>query len=57
MIKDFIQYDEENAYHMLFLGICVTLRDIYTISSNIETGHGHSDILMNRKQPGSPISS
>ncbi|MCL2125999.1 MAG: ATP-binding protein, partial [Oscillospiraceae bacterium] len=40
-------YDaKENAYHMLFLGMCITLRGIYRISSNIESGHGRSDILM-----------
>ncbi|MCL2126505.1 MAG: ATP-binding protein [Oscillospiraceae bacterium] len=37
---------KENAYHMLFLGMCITLRGIYRISSNIESGHGRSDILM-----------
>ena len=36
----------ENAYHMLFLGMCISLRDIYRISSNIESGHGRSDIRM-----------
>jgi len=37
---------KEHAYHMLFLGMCLTLRGIYRISSNIESGHGRSDIMM-----------
>ena len=37
---------KESAYHMLFLGMCISLRDIYRISSNIESGHGRSDIRM-----------
>ena len=40
-------YDaKENAYHMLFLGMCITLIDLYKITSNIESGHGRSDITM-----------
>lgn len=37
---------KENAYHMLFLGMCITLKGIYRISSNIESGYGRSDIIM-----------
>jgi hypothetical protein len=37
---------KENAYHMLFLGMCITLNNIYKITSNIEAGHGKSDIRM-----------
>ena len=37
---------KENAYHMLFLGMCVTLNKIYKITSNAEAGHGRSDIRM-----------
>ncbi|MDR0948535.1 MAG: ATP-binding protein [Lachnospiraceae bacterium] len=36
----------ENAYHMLFLGMCVSLRKIYRITSNLECGDGRSDITM-----------
>ena len=36
----------ESAYHMLMLGMVMNLRDIYEITSNIESGHGRSDILM-----------
>jgi len=37
---------KENAYHMLFLGMCITLRGMYRITSNIESGYGRSDITM-----------
>ena len=36
----------ENAYHMLFLGMCISLRNIYIITSNIESGYGRHDIRM-----------
>lgn len=40
-------YDaKENAYHMLMLGMCITLRKAYKVTSNIESGLGRSDILM-----------
>jgi hypothetical protein len=37
---------KENAYHMLFLGMCISLNDLYKITSNIESGYGRSDIRM-----------
>ena len=37
---------KENAYHMLFLGMCISLRNIYNIFSNVESGHGRNDIIM-----------
>lgn len=37
---------KENAYHMLFLGMCISLKDLYKITSNIESGLGRSDIRM-----------
>ncbi|MDR1688771.1 MAG: ATP-binding protein [Clostridiales bacterium] len=36
----------ENAYHMLFLGMCITLRGAYKVSSNLESGYGRSDIIL-----------
>lgn len=42
----------ENAYHMLFLGMCVTLRNSYKVRSNIETGYGRSDITLEALMPG-----
>jgi len=37
---------KENAYHMLMLGMVMHLRDLYNITSNIESGHGRSDIIL-----------
>ncbi len=46
-------YDaKENAYHMLFLGMCMFLDGYYKISSNIETGNGRADILLEALKPG-----
>jgi hypothetical protein len=42
---------KENAYHMLFLGMCLMLGEIYKITSNIESGHGRSDIRMESLSP------
>jgi hypothetical protein len=40
-------YDaKENAYHMLFLGMCLSLSSMYKITSNLESGSGRSDIRM-----------
>ena len=44
----------ENAYHMLFLGMCVYLDRDYHVRSNIESGHGRADILLEAKVPGKP---
>ena len=37
---------KENAYHMLFLGMCIALRRAYKVTSNIEAGYGRSDITL-----------
>ena len=37
---------KENAYHMLFLGMCIALRGSYKVTSNIEAGYGRSDITL-----------
>lgn len=48
-------YDgKENAYHMLLLGMVMNLRDLYEITSNIESGYGRSDILMKSKNMKRP---
>lgn len=39
---------------MLFLGMCVSLRGIYRITSNIEAGYGRSDITMESQKQGLP---
>jgi hypothetical protein len=36
---------------MLFLGMCISLNNIYKITSNIESGHGRSDICMESLSP------
>lgn len=45
---------KENAYHMLMLGMVMQLRDLYDITSNIESGHGRSDIIMKSKDAKRP---
>ena len=36
----------ENAYHMLFLGMSISLRSLYKVTSNIEAGRGRYDIRL-----------
>ena len=43
---------KENAYHMLFLGMCISLRGLYKVTSNLETGLGRSDILLKAPHQG-----
>lgn len=45
---------KENAYHMLFLGMCISLRGLYRVSSNLETGDGRSDIMLEALNAGYP---
>lgn len=42
---------KENAYHMLFLGMCITLRGSYKVTSNLEAGYGRSDITLQALSP------
>lgn len=42
---------KENAYHMLFLGMCITLRGSYKVTSNLEAGYGRSDITLQSLSP------
>lgn len=42
---------KENAYHMLFLGMCITLRGAYQVTSNLEAGYGRSDITLRSLSP------
>lgn len=46
----------ENAYHMLFLGMCISVRGIYEVSSNLEQRHGRSDITLKALEPDVRIS-
>jgi len=43
---------KENSYHMLMLGMCVYLKDKYTVKSNIESGEGRADIMLSPKKDG-----
>lgn len=45
---------KENAYHMLMLGMCMTLRGRYEVTSNLEAGLGRSDITLKAMIPGKP---
>lgn len=42
---------KENAYHMLFLGMCIALRSSYKVISNLEAGYGRSDITLQSLSP------
>lgn len=44
----------ENAYHMLMLGMCMTLRGSYEVTSNLEAGLGRSDITLRALLPDKP---
>jgi hypothetical protein len=37
---------KENAYHMLFLGMCLSLTGMYKVTSNLESGAGRHDIRL-----------
>lgn len=45
---------KENAYHMLFLGMCITLKGLYRVTSNLESGYGRSDITLEALKPAYP---
>lgn len=42
----------ENAYHMLFLGMCMFLDGYYEVRSNRESGDGRSDIILKARNTG-----
>jgi len=41
----------ENSYHMLFLGMSISVSGLYEITSNLEAGRGRGDIIMESLQP------
>ena len=41
----------ENSYHMLLLGMSISVSGMYTITSNLEVGHGRSDLILKSFQP------
>ena len=45
---------KENAYHMLFLGMCMSLRGSYQVESNLESGYGRSDIILKSRTSALP---
>lgn len=52
VLRNTSYYDaKENGYHMLFLGMCIYLDSYYDIRSNIEAGHGRSDISLTSHNP------
>ena len=44
-------YHLENSYHMLFLGMAISTSGMYKTTSNLESGDGRSDIIMESLQP------
>ena len=45
---------KENAYHMMFLGMCISLKGLYRVTSNLESGYGRSDIRLEAQRSGYP---
>lgn len=43
---DIPESEAEKSYHLFILGLLVTLKDVYEVKSNRESGHGHYDILL-----------
>ena len=39
---------------MLFLGMCITLKGLYRVTSNLESGYGRSDITLEAQKAGYP---
>ena len=46
----------EAAYHCFVLGLLASMRTVYDISSNPESGYGRADIIMRSKSPNCPLS-
>ena len=53
-LPSYYDLKDENSYHMMMLGICVSLSGDYIISSNREWGYGRSDILLCSKKESHP---
>ena len=53
LIDEYVSmYDvKENSYHMLLLGMAISVSGMYKISSNMEAGDGRPDILLESLQP------
>lgn len=44
----------ENAYHMLFLGFLYGIDGLYIPSSNVETGYGRADLILKSRNKSYP---
>lgn len=53
-LPSYYDLKDENSYHMMMLGICVSLSGDYEISSNREWGEGRSDILLRSRNEAYP---
>ena len=53
LIYDYVSmYDvKENSYHMLLLGMAISVSGMYKITSNIEMGEGRPDIVLESLRP------
>ncbi|WP_178695181.1 PD-(D/E)XK nuclease domain-containing protein [[Eubacterium] hominis] len=45
---------DENSYHMMVLGLCAWMRNIYEVESNREEGLGRGDIVLIAKRNDIP---
>lgn len=50
-LKNKKPYHLENNYHMLFLGMAASVEGMYKLTSNLETGDGRSDVILESLQP------
>ena len=61
LIRNLVSYYDvgkypEAAFHCFVLGLLASLRTVYDISSNAESGYGRADIIMRSKSPHCPLS-
>ena len=61
LIRNLVSYYDvgkypEAAYHCFVLGLLASLRVVYDISSNAESGYGRADIIMRSKSSHCPLS-
>lgn len=52
LLPSYHDLKDENSYHMMMLGICISFSGEYEIASNREWGHGRSDILLRARKEG-----
>lgn len=49
MIPSYHDFEKENSYHMMMLGMCLCLNKDYEIISNREVGKGRDDLILKSK--------